>query len=160
MAWLDDFELGVGDSGEAQTLSIASCLGKKHRTPQRQRPHNHIPRLQGGPLHLHILLFACTHLCKEGSYRAQSLCCVLGNLGWCSRHGRVHLGAAVRRGTSTLHSDICPPHLTFTSSVTRSTTVFDPALLSLAMGKASSGTTKSSQIRRLAFISCTTEIQL
>lgn len=56
---------------------------------------------------------------------------------------------------------ICPVWcLMFTYSVTRSTTAFALALWSLAMGKASSGTIKSFQIRRPAYISCTTETQL
>lgn len=141
------------------TLHSLLSWGKKKSTDplNKQRPYSHVPGLQGELIYPHALPTVCilTHVQGRQLYSLVPVLCagelVMVFLSW-PWPSWLTLCAPT--------CWICLPHLTFACSVTRSTTVFDLVLLSLAMGKASSGTTKSFQIRRRAFISCTTEIQL
>lgn len=42
------------------------ALEKRHETPLHQRPHSHVPRLQGGLIHLRILPTVCMHTPMQG----------------------------------------------------------------------------------------------
>lgn len=86
MSWSDNFLLGGEGSRETLILSIVCCFGKKrHKPPQHQRPHSHVPRLQEGLIHPRILPTVCTHTPMQGRELHSSVpLCVLGNV-WCCR---------------------------------------------------------------------------
>lgn len=165
VAWLDYCILG--HSLETQKFPVAWLAGEEVRALGSKSQHHYIPTGRAAKTPVFRFFPMGFHVCAcAGRTRQQQGLCTSSHTRDLEVTMLPSLILALLWGRDRAHffSLACLIFLLwclmFTCSVTRSTMAFALALSSLAMGRASSGTIRSFQIRKLAFISCTTEIPL